>query len=231
MKGSLVFRVCLLIITLALSIIFLSGCNFSLSPEIYLSDLLDLKDGPNNSIAIPSTVKLEIISKDSFIENKDRITIMLQDYFGKVSKVSYEADGFNNYYVAQVNIPIVKDQKQEKIVGYAMFLIRLVEDNEGIRLILSFNNSVFNSFKDRIFEEFSQSITAENISFDITLVNDLKSDVILEVQGVYLDKYPYPFRSRYELGRRDKVNIIFSDVLRDYLVKSGDIEFAYLILK
>jgi len=69
------------------------------------------------------------------------------------------------------------------------------------------------------------------MSLDINLVNDLKNDITLDVQGVYIDKYPCPFRSRYILGRREKVNIIFSDVLRDYLIKSGDAEFAYIILK
>jgi len=221
----------LLAVTLILFILFLQGCKFSLSPEVYVSDLLDLKGGAGNSINIPTTIKLEVISKDSFTENKDQITMILQDYFGKVSKVSYEQDGFNNYYVAQVNIPAVKEQKQEKGLGYAIFLIRLVDDKEGVRLVLSFNKSVFNSLRDRIFKEFSQTISADDMSLDINLVNDLKNDITLDVQSVYIDKYPYPFRSRYLLGRREKINIVFSDVLRDYLIRSGDAEFVYIILK
>jgi len=228
MKRSLFYRIWLLVFTLMLSVLFLQGCKFSLSPEVYVSDLLDLK---GELITIPTTVKLEVISKDSFTESKDRITMILQDYFGKVSKVSYEQDGFNSYYVAQVDIPIVKDQNQEKELGYTIFLIRLVDNKEGIGLVLTFNRPLFNSLKDRIFKEFSQTISAEDMSLDITLVNDLKNDVNLEAQGVYLDKNPYPFMSNYTLGRREKVNIVFSDVLRDYLIKSGDVEFIYLIIK
>jgi len=224
-------RILLLTALLILSILFLQGCGIFLSPEIYVSDLVDLKGGTNNSIFIPSTIKLEIISKDSYIENKDRITMMLQDYFGRVSRVSYEQDGFNNYYVAQVNIPLIKDQRQDKGLSYSMFLVRLIDDKEGLKLALSFNNSIFNSLKDRIFKEFSQTISADEISLSISLVNDLKSDITLEAQGVYLDKEPCPFRPRYILGRREKVNIAFSNVLRDYLVKSGDVEFLYLVMK
>ncbi|MCS7366376.1 MAG: hypothetical protein NDF52_00655, partial [archaeon YNP-WB-062] len=40
---------------------------------VYVSDLLDLKGGAGNSINIPTTIKLEMISKDSFTENKDQI--------------------------------------------------------------------------------------------------------------------------------------------------------------
>lgn len=231
MKVGTVLRVFLLIVFLVLSVLFLQGCDLSLSPEVYVSDLLDLKEGTSSSISVPSIIKLQVISKDSYTENRDRITMILQDYFGKVSRVSYAEDGFNSYYVAQINIPVVKGQKLEKGLGYAMFLINVLDDKEGIKLILTFNNTIFNSLKDRIFKEFSQTISADTIALDINLINDLKNDVTLEAQGVYIDKYPCPFRSRYVLGRREKVNIAFSNVLRDYLIKSGSAEFAYLAIK
>ncbi|MCX7914471.1 MAG: hypothetical protein N2511_07790, partial [Thermodesulfovibrionales bacterium] len=231
MKIRTVCKVSFLTVLLILSVLFLQGCDLLLSPEVYVSDLIDLKEGTSTLISVPTIIKLQVISKDSYTENRDRITMILQDYFGRVSRVSYEEDGFNSYYVAQVNLPVVKDQKLEKGLSYAMFLINVLEDKEGIKLALIFNSTIFNSLKDRVFKEFSQTISVDEIALDINLVNDLKNDVTLEAQGVYLDKYPCPFRSRYVLGRREKVNIAFSNVLRDYLIKSGSAEFAYLIIK
>jgi hypothetical protein len=229
MKRSLSYRIWLLVFTLMLSVLFLQGCKFSLSPEVYVSDLLDLKDGKNNVVSAPSIIKLEITSKEAFEEDKDKITAILRDYFGKVSKVSYkEEDGFNSFYVAEVNISAVKNSSD---LGTSLFSINVANDKKRIKVTLNFNRSTFNRLKDRLSREFFQTLDPEDMSLDITLVNDLKNDVTLEVQGVYLDKNPYPFRSNYTLGRREKVNIVFSNVLRDYLIKSGDVEFVYIILK
>ncbi|MBC7319632.1 hypothetical protein H5T89_03205, partial [bacterium] len=92
MKMRVVCRMSLLGIFLLLAVLFLQGCDLLLSPEIYVSDLVDLKEGTNNSISVPSIIKLEVSSEDFYTENKDRITMILQDYFGKVSRVSYEED-------------------------------------------------------------------------------------------------------------------------------------------
>lgn len=231
MKINIICKSFLLTVFLLLSMIFLQGCNLSLSPEIYVSDILDLKEGKSALITVPSIIKLQVISETSYIENRDRITMILQDYFGKVSRVSYEEKRFESYYVAQVNIPLVKDQKQEKSLSYAMFLINILDDKEGVKLVLTFNNSVFKSLKDRIYKEFSQTISTDTMSLDINLINDLKNNVTLEIQGVYIDQYPYPFRSKYTLDRKEKVNIVFSNVLKDYLIRSGSVEFAYLVIK
>ncbi|MGC8718255.1 MAG: DUF7424 family protein, partial [bacterium] len=132
------------------------------------------------------------------------------------------------FYVAEVNIPAVKNSSD---LGTSLFSINVANDKKRIKVTLNFNKSTFNRLKDRLSREFFQTLDPEDMSLDITLINDLKNEVTLEAQVVYLDKNPYPFKSNYTLGRRGKVNIVFSDVLRDYLVRSGCVEFAYLIIK
>ena len=230
MKRDLRVKYLILFIILA-SVAFLSGCKIHFSTEVYVSDLLALKNGEEDIIYIPSTLKLQVISEESYLESKDKITRILKKYFGELDRVSYESNNFESFYVAQLEVLARKSSAKGAPVEGGLFSFRVREDNKNIVLAVRFNNRLFKQLENEFFKEFSQTVDTKELHLSITMINDLRNDVKLVAQGVYMGGYPCPFGASYTLKRREKIDIVFSDVLRDYLVNSEDVEFANIILE
>jgi len=230
MKRDLRVKYLILFIILA-SVAFLSGCKIHFSTEVYVSDLLALKNGEEDIIYIPSTLKLQVISEESYLESKDKITRILKKYFGELDRVSYESNNFESFYVAQLEVIAREGSGKGTPVEGGLFSFRVREDNKNIVLAVRFNNRLFKQLENEFFKEFSQTVDTKELHLSITMINDLRNDVKLVAQGVYMGGYPCPFGASYTLKRREKIDIVFSDVLRDYLVNSEDVEFANIILE
>lgn len=199
--------------------IFLSGCELNIASEVYIRDLYDFANDKNiDSAMVKSVLKLEIISKDTFKENKDKITDIIKEYFDNVENVRYEENNLRSYYVADIEIPITKGLEiEDKILSFSF---------NGVSLFIRFNNSLFEELNSIILNNFYQTFDLKDFSIEIVLVNDLKKDVNVELQGVYVNSRPYPFLTRITMKNRDKLIIKFSDVLRDYMAQEGKTVFV-----
>jgi len=128
-----------------------------------------------DSTMVKSVLKLEIISKDTFKENKDKITDIIKEYFDNVENVRYEENNLRSYYVADIEIPITKGLEiEDKILSFSF--------KEG-NLFIRFNNSLFEEVNSIILNNFYQTFDLKDFSIEIVLVNDLKKDVNVELQG------------------------------------------------
>lgn len=199
--------------------IFLSGCELNIASEVYIRDLYDFANDKNiDSTMVKSVLKLEIFSKDTFKENKDKITDIIKEYFDNVENVRYEENNLRSYYVADIEIPITKGLEiEDKILSFSF---------NGVSLFIRFNNSLFEELNSIILNNFYQTFDLKDFSIEIVLVNDLKKDVNVELQGVYVNSRPYPFLTRITMKNRDKLIIKFSDVLRDYMAQEGKTVFV-----
>jgi len=199
--------------------IFLSGCELNIASEVYIRDLYDFANDKNiDSTMVKSVLKMEIISKDTFKENKDKITDIIKEYFDNVENVRYEENNLRSYYVADIEIPITKGLEiEDKILSFSF---------NGVSLFIRFNNSLFEELNSIILNNFYQTFDLKDFSIEIVLVNDLKKDVNVELQGVYVNSRPYPFLTRITMKNRDKLIIKFSDVLRDYMAQEGKTVFV-----
>jgi hypothetical protein len=199
--------------------IFLSGCELNIASEVYIRDLYDFaNDKTIDSTMVKSVLKMEIISKDTFKENKDKITDIIKEYFDNVENVRYEENNLRSYYVADIEIPITKGLEiEDKILSFSF---------NGVSLFIRFNNSLFEELNSIILNNFYQTFDLKDFSIEIVLVNDLKKDVNVELQGVYVNSRPYPFLTRITMKNRDKLIIKFSDVLRDYMAQEGKTVFV-----
>jgi hypothetical protein len=199
--------------------IFLSGCELNIASEVYIRDLYDFANDKNiDSTMVKSVLKMEIISKDTFKENKDKITDIIKEYFDNVENVRYEENNLRSYYVADIEIPITKGLEiEDKILSFSF---------NGVSLFIRFNNFLFEELNSIILNNFYQTFDLKDFSIEIVLVNDLKKDVNVELQGVYVNSRPYPFLTRITMKNRDKLIIKFSDVLRDYMAQEGKTVFV-----
>lgn len=208
----------LLISLVLFSMFFLAGCNFEMNSEIYLSDVYGLLENPELSLFVPTTIKLEIVSEDNFKQYKDRITDILSDYFGEVSNIRYEEENLSGFYVGDIEVPLLLEKSLESIVSFSV-------DKVG-NLIMNFDEENFNVLAKTILEEFFYSFDPKDLFFNITLINDMKRDINIEVQGVYINGRPYPFLEKIVLKNRQKLVITFSNVLKDYMIREGKVSFV-----
>jgi hypothetical protein len=155
---------------------FLSGCELNIASEVYIRDLYDIANDKNiDSAMVKSVLKLEIISKDTFKGNKDKITNIIKEYFDNVENVRYEENNLRSYYVADIEIPITKGLEiEDKILSFSF---------NGVSLFIRFNNSLFEELNSIILNNFYQTFDLKDFSIEIVLVNDLKKDVNVELQG------------------------------------------------
>uniref|UniRef100_A0A7C3RIR8 DUF7424 domain-containing protein n=1 Tax=Dictyoglomus thermophilum TaxID=14 RepID=A0A7C3RIR8_DICTH len=200
----------------------LSGCKLDISSDIYLSDLYDfVNDSKTDMIWVNSVLRLEIVSKNTFKENKDEITSVLEEYFDNVENVRYEENSLQSFYVADIEIPLTKSEEvEDRVISFSF-----KDDN----LYVNFNNSLFEGLNSSIFNKFYQSIEINDLSIEVMLINDLKRDVSIELQGVYVNLKPYPFLKKLTMKNRDKMMIRFSNVLRDYVAQEGKTAFVKIV--
>ncbi|MCS7202479.1 MAG: hypothetical protein NZ841_06865 [Dictyoglomus sp.] len=206
---------------LVFSIVFLVGCDLKINSEIYLRDISEYIIQKNDKLEITTTLRIEIISEDTYKENRLKITRILKKYFGEVENIRFEQETFQNYYVGEVNLPLTTNAFSENLIWFTA-------DKDG-NIQLNFNGDIFSKLKTEIFDEFYQTLDTKKMYVEITLINDLRKDVFIEVQGVYLNNIAYPFLEKIILKNRQKVTISFSDVLRDYMVERGKVKFVKII--
>ncbi len=201
-----------------LIIFFLSGCALEITSEIYLSDIYDSIKNYNANFTIPSTLKLEITSKESFQEYRARITSILREYFREVSNARYEEINYSSFYVADIEIPFSLEESLDSMIGFST-------DKEG-KLIMSFDKESFDNLNKTILKEFYYTIDPKEIAISVILINDIRKDVTVEFQGVYINNIPYPFVEKTTLKNKQKLVISFSNVLKDYMIAKGKTAFV-----
>lgn len=201
----------LIILSFILLLLIISGCKFGIYSEIYLSDVYEFTQNPASKCSIFSTIKLEILSEDTYRENKDKITNILLNYFWEIDNVRFEKGNLENYYVGDVDISFVRNKDESKT------LVWLTVDKDGI-LYMGFNKNAFEELSETVLTEFYQTLDIKDFNIEIVLVNDLKKDIVIEGQGVYINNKPMPFLNKVSVKNRQKIKIVFSNVLRDYMV-------------
>lgn len=217
-------RKVILVSFILIFLIVLSEAKLELHPEIYLRDLYDFTTGSFVNMNIQATIRLEMLGayEKEFNEKKDGITQILTSYFDEIKNIRYEEDRtrviLTGYYVADVEIPVSTNESLKNRI----FMISSQRDGS---LIMVFNREIFEGLSKKIAEK-NVYLKLEDMVIQVTLINDLRKDVDIEVQGVYANNKPYPFTKKFTLKHREKLVITFSNVLRDYMVEEGKTTFV-----
>ncbi len=66
-------------------------------------------------------------------------------------------------------------------------------------------------------DEFWTSISIEDWDISLNLINDTKSSALITIGNVYVDNKPVPYFQEFTLDRRDKMQVDFGPILRDYI--------------
>ena len=134
-------------------------------------------------------------------EYNDTIAAFLQEIFREAGNFREQTVDFSTVLLADVRIPVVHvDSLSEDEDLMSIVVIPLEES--GLLFGLTLNEVVFQSIFDFVEEELWQSLSIEDFSVTINLVNDLRETVVVELDSVYVNREPILYAEEFELKRR-----------------------------
>ncbi|MGB4187368.1 MAG: hypothetical protein WBK33_06090, partial [Limnochordia bacterium] len=92
----------------------------------------------------------------------------------------------------------------------------------------AFNQQRFKELSDIVQEEFWQALSAKDFTLMLDLSNDLRENVVVAVEGVYVNQKPILYTAEFTLARREGLDIRLSDVMHDYLYEHLVVEIGEL---
>lgn len=213
------------ILGITLIAFFLSSCKSDFNFDAYSTDLFIAE-----SVKTPAEMAVEISSctGDSLEESKTEIlSLFSTDSNAKVVGCVNK----DNHSMLVVSLDAVIASVDENgqvpdVEGFDLVLIRQVlPDGEvdgknyevrGVRtwLVPSFIERVKMLMKQNM-----QSLTFDDVSFTITLNNDERDDILVTGNFLWVDGEPFESYSRQKLERRQKLELKFSKVVSDLVLR------------
>jgi hypothetical protein len=212
----------LLFVSLLLAAILLSGCDFGIEGNIYVQDLVDLPT-MNEPLYTPAVFSIGYSSDD----RQEELNAVLEQNLRNVRNVRFEERDYTTNTVADFDVPILTGNNLEAgltAVGDD-FIAIFVEysENNTATLYAVLNTAKFRKLQQTLKDEYWADITLEDATIVFNLINDMRTDVNVQVMSVYANSTPVPTTHQITMARRDELVIRFSDVLRDSLgVQYGD---------
>lgn len=158
-------------------------------------------------------------------EYNDAIAALLQEIFREADNFREQTVDFSTVLLADVRIPVVHiDSLSEDEDLMSLVVIPLEES--GLWFGLTLNEAMFQSIFDFAEEELWQSLSIEDFTVTIYLINDLRETVVVELDSVYVNREPILYPEEFELKRRDSLEIVLADISRDYAFKHGFLLFG-----
>lgn len=212
----------LLPLVLGILAVLIAACDFSLSTDIYMQDVLDAQDN-GQSIYTNATVAFQYSSSDP--AQKQQVVDLLEQQLNEVSNVHEETRDYGTYLVADFKIPLVYAVDVAAIYGLPeiqtnMFTFAVTKDTANV----AFNRKKFDTLDSVLADKFYQHLDFKDFTMSLFLHNDARKSVDVTLYSSYADNAPVPYSQTFTLNRRDDLEVRFSDVLRDAIITPQDTE-------
>jgi len=216
------------LILFLISLSLLAGCKYQTITNFYVTDVLEIQE-TKKPLELESIIKIEVPSKDIFIENKDAITGILAPFFELKGELYVEENGMTTYAVAKVNLPFIYEKGQASGKEFMYYVVRDKKNlgSLGIATTVSvlFNNDRYGQFQSSVESQFYNRIDPEEFTLNIVLHNDQRQPIDVVLISSYVDGQPVPFSKTVKLERRNSVDVVLSKIYMNTAIKN---ETAYL---
>jgi hypothetical protein len=203
----------------------LSSCKSDFNFDAYSADLFLAEN-----VKTPAEMAVEISSctGDSLEESKTEILSLFST--GSSAKV-VDCVNKGNHSMLVVSLDAViasvdEDGQVPDVEGFDLVLVRrVVPDQEiggkiyevrGVRPVM--NDSFIERVK-MLMKQNLQSLTFDDVSLKIILNNDEREDVLVSGRFLWVDGEPFESYSRQKLERRQKLELKFSKVVSDLVLR------------
>ena len=209
------------------AVVVLSGCNFDVAPEVYVSDLKDVANGTEPSLLTPTTLTLTIPSCDRYDEYAAKLVKIATGMLPEFRPKGCEGKGFVDLLRAEAQIPIVADPRVWRESG-SMFGFVAEEHSGNIAVTLLVDQDKQRVLSGRLDDEFHQSLDLSKSTIKVILNNDLRALHSYVVKGVFVDGLPFAEPERFQLKRRHTAEIVLSNVAASRLARHGAVHALIL---
>lgn len=189
-------------------ILFLVSCDVEVTADLYIGDLFDFAKTKVNELSAKGQINFE--ANSSTEARKEELAKLFKKYFKNVGEMNFVKKQDGTRCVVSVELP-VRTSIQDDLLSF------YITSNENeVKVSLVFKPEVFNRLNKEL--DFYR-ISTNDLNLSIVLTNDTKSNVELDLVGVYVDEDPIPIPTTIVLKPRSRVNIKLSNALRDYVTK------------
>ena len=203
--------------------LFLSSCKSDFNFDAYSTDLFIAEN-----VKKPAEMEIEISSctSDSFEKYKTEILSVFSTS-SNAKVIDCVKKGHDSMLVISLDALIASDENGSIEFGeFDLVLVRQVVPDgvidgknyevRGVRPMMS------DSFIERVkmlMKQKMQSLTFENVTLTITLNNDERDDILVSGTFLWVDGEPFERYSRQKLERRQKLELKFSKVVSDLVLR------------
>jgi len=203
-------------------IIFLVSCEMEVSGNIYLQDLIDTIQNPQENFYTEANVAFEILSD----KDKEKYMNFISNHFKDAKNFRIESRGLKTFIYADIKIPIVlKKNDSQHLAHLISIIVDSIQENE-IDFGIYLNKDKFKQLQDYVQEEYLTNLSISDLKIYTKIMNNTKSDATIHLTSVYANQEPVPFPKEFSLKKRDTINIEISNVLRDYIYENDTAIFA-----
>lgn len=206
----------------------LIGCKFSMSSEIYTSDVEALATSDTQMLFVNTKLKLEMPSEEECQNKAGEIIEMLSQYFEEITNPQCITEEFSNYLLLDVKIPMIKYQKDKELFvpDKGFYLLYVTQENDQYHLLAMLDKEVFDRFNQRVEEKFFDSIEPEDLTIEFVVRNDSRKKVRVTCNSAYLSGTPVVNSGSVVLENRQNLEVLLSRIHTEYFYSQGNTSIA-----
>ena len=201
---------------LIFSFFVLVACKSEFLVEAYVSDaFLD------ENINTPASMKVEIPSCGSQSEYEGKI-ISLFDSTSNAKILGCEEKGMESFMVVSLDAEMATETSKRDLILFRESFGDLEIDGT-LYEVMALKPVISGDFLQRVnslMEENMQTVSYENVKFEIALNNDEREDAIITAYNLWVDGKPFQNYRRQFLKRRGKITLTFSNLTSDLILQN-----------
>ena len=201
---------------LILSFFALVACKSEFLVEAYVSDVF-----LDENINTPASMKVEIPSCGSQSEYEGKI-ISLFDSTSNAKILGCEEKGMESFMVVSLDAEMATETSKRDLILFRESFGDLEIDGT-LYEVMALKPVISGDFLQRVnslMEENMQTLSYENVKFEIALNNDEREDAIITAYNLWVDGKPFQNYRRQLLKRRGKITLTFSNLTSDLILQN-----------
>ena len=199
-----------------MSFFVLVACKSEFLVEAYVSDAF-LEENINT----PASMKVEIPSCGSQSEYEGKI-ISLFDSTSNAKILGCEEKGMESFMVVSLDAEMATETSKRDLILFRESFGDLEIDGT-LYEVMVLKPVISGDFLQRVnslMEENMQTVSYENVKFEIALNNDEREDAIITAYNLWVDGKPFQNYRRQFLKRRGKITLTFSNLTSDLILQN-----------
>ena len=204
-----------------------AGCKSDFHIDVYSSDLF-----LNENVDTPAQMMVEIPTCSNRSEYEGRV-LALFDSGSKAKIVGCEEQGMNSMLVVSIAAEIATENSSRDIILFRENAENVDKEGQtfevrGLKPLISPN---FLARVNSLMQENMQSLSYEKITIRFSLNNDERENVLITSSNLWVNGDPYQRFYRQELQRREKIELTFSNVMSDLVIRGEQPLAVYVYRK